>query len=177
MSFAAEMVTYLPIASPFIRLGGFWVDDAWGFAMGWNYFFLMGKCLSLGPLYFPFPPLTEFYIPAFNIPYEITAVNVLLTYWTDKIPVVAVVFICFVLYAYVTYPSRSRIVKRKGKKTNLGVAVDSTGSQSGTSELLNFTWPCSRSSSCWDSFATLLSPWLVAIRSIGPMGLPIGKIP
>ncbi|KAJ5569394.1 hypothetical protein N7450_011880 [Penicillium hetheringtonii] len=36
---------------------------------------------------------------AFNIPYEITAVNVLLTYWTDKIPVVAVVFICFVLYA------------------------------------------------------------------------------
>ncbi|OKO94333.1 General amino acid permease AGP2 [Penicillium subrubescens] len=37
----AEMVTYLPIASPFIRLGGFWVDDAWGFAMGWNYFFLM----------------------------------------------------------------------------------------------------------------------------------------
>lgn len=46
----AEMVTYLPIASPFIRLGGFWVDDAWGFAMGWNYFFLMGK--SFGPLHF-----------------------------------------------------------------------------------------------------------------------------
>ena len=42
-SYIAEMVTYLPIASPFIRLGGFWVDDAWGFAMGWNYFFLMGK--------------------------------------------------------------------------------------------------------------------------------------
>jgi amino acid permease len=41
--FIAEMVTYLPIASPFIRLGGFWVDDAWGFAMGWNYFFLMGE--------------------------------------------------------------------------------------------------------------------------------------
>jgi amino acid transporter len=42
------MVTYLPIASPFIRLGGFWVDDAWGFAMGWNYFFLMGKYQCLG---------------------------------------------------------------------------------------------------------------------------------
>ncbi|KAJ5259569.1 hypothetical protein N7478_012550 [Penicillium angulare] len=38
---AAEMVTYLPIASPFIRLSGFWVNDAWGFAMGWIYFFLM----------------------------------------------------------------------------------------------------------------------------------------
>ncbi|KAJ5545261.1 hypothetical protein N7535_006355 [Penicillium sp. DV-2018c] len=73
----AEMVTYLPIASPFIRLGGFWVDDAWGFAMGWNYFFLM----------------------AFAIPYEITAINVLLTYWTDKVPVVAVVMACLVIYA------------------------------------------------------------------------------
>jgi amino acid transporter len=40
---AAEMVTYLPIASPFVRLAGFWVDDALSFAMGWNYFFLMGK--------------------------------------------------------------------------------------------------------------------------------------
>lgn len=39
----AEMVTYLPIASPFVRLSGFWVDDALSFAMGWNYFFLMGK--------------------------------------------------------------------------------------------------------------------------------------
>ncbi|KAJ5624938.1 hypothetical protein N7510_001247 [Penicillium lagena] len=73
----AEMVTYLPIASPFIRLGGFWVDDAWGFALGWNYFFLM----------------------AFAIPYEITAINVLLTFWTDKIPVAAVVVICLVIYA------------------------------------------------------------------------------
>jgi amino acid permease len=36
------MVTYLPIASPFVRLAGFWVDDALSFAMGWNYFFLMG---------------------------------------------------------------------------------------------------------------------------------------
>lgn len=56
--FIAEMVTYLPIASPFIRLGGFWVDDAWGFAMGWNYFFLMGKCQLLCPPYLTI--LTEF---------------------------------------------------------------------------------------------------------------------
>lgn len=39
----AEMVTYMPIASPFVRLSGFWVDDALSFAMGWNYFFLMGR--------------------------------------------------------------------------------------------------------------------------------------
>ncbi|KAA8642447.1 uncharacterized protein ATNIH1004_011391 [Aspergillus tanneri] len=73
----AEMVTYLPIPSPFVRLAGFWVDDALSFAMGWNYFFLM----------------------AFNIPYEITAINVLLTYWTDKVPVAAVVVVCLVIYA------------------------------------------------------------------------------
>ncbi|KAL3444675.1 amino acid permease/ SLC12A domain-containing protein [Aspergillus insuetus] len=73
----AEMVTYLPIASPFVRLAGFWVDDALSFAMGWNYFFLM----------------------AFNIPYEITAIHVLLTYWTDKIHVGVVVAVCLVIYA------------------------------------------------------------------------------
>ncbi|KAL2817654.1 amino acid permease/ SLC12A domain-containing protein [Aspergillus granulosus] len=73
----AEMVTYLPIASPFVRLSGFWVDDALSFAMGWNYFFLM----------------------AFNIPYEITAIHVLLTYWTDKIHVGVVVAVCLVIYA------------------------------------------------------------------------------
>ncbi|OJJ56712.1 hypothetical protein ASPSYDRAFT_1152454 [Aspergillus sydowii CBS 593.65] len=73
----AEMVTYLPIASPFVRLSGFWVDDALSFAMGWNYFFLM----------------------AFNIPYEVTAIHVLLTYWTDKIPVGVVVAVCLVIYA------------------------------------------------------------------------------
>ncbi|KAJ0375239.1 hypothetical protein COL922a_014191, partial [Colletotrichum nupharicola] len=71
------MVTYLPIASPFVRLAGFWVDDALSFAMGWNYFFLM----------------------AFNIPYEITAIHVLLTYWTDKIHVGVVVAVCLVIYA------------------------------------------------------------------------------
>ena len=41
----AEMITYMPIASPFVRLSGFWVDEALNFAMGWNYFFLMGACI------------------------------------------------------------------------------------------------------------------------------------
>ncbi|KAL4862835.1 hypothetical protein BDV12DRAFT_190109 [Aspergillus spectabilis] len=77
LSSLAEMVTYLPIASPFVRLAGFWVDDALSFAMGWNYFFLM----------------------AFNIPYEITAIHVLLTYWTDKIHVGVVVAVCLVIYS------------------------------------------------------------------------------
>lgn len=31
----AEMVTYLPISSPFIRFSGRYVDEAFGFATGW----------------------------------------------------------------------------------------------------------------------------------------------
>ncbi|KAL4936390.1 hypothetical protein BDV06DRAFT_216705 [Aspergillus oleicola] len=64
----SEMVTYMPIASSFVRLAGFCVDAALSFALGWNHFFLM----------------------AFNILYEITAIHVLLTYWTDKVHVGAV---------------------------------------------------------------------------------------
>ena len=37
---------------------------------------------------------------AFNIPYEITAIHVLLGYWTDKVPVAVVVVVCLVIYAY-----------------------------------------------------------------------------
>ncbi|KFY37042.1 hypothetical protein V495_07431 [Pseudogymnoascus sp. VKM F-4514 (FW-929)] len=73
----AEMVCYMPIPSPFVRLAGHWVDEALSFAMGWNFFLTM----------------------ALGIPYEIAALNVLLTYWTDKVPVAAVVVICIVLYA------------------------------------------------------------------------------
>ena len=36
---------------------------------------------------------------ALGIPYEIVALNVLLTYWTDRVPVAAVVVIVMVLYA------------------------------------------------------------------------------
>ncbi|PYH96908.1 hypothetical protein BO71DRAFT_153804 [Aspergillus ellipticus CBS 707.79] len=73
----AEMVCYLPIPSPFVRLAGHWVDEALSFAMGWNFFLTM----------------------ALGIPYEIVALNVLLTYWTDRVPVAAVVVIVMVLYA------------------------------------------------------------------------------
>lgn len=41
-------------------------------------------------------------LTAFNIPYEITAISVLLTYWTDKVPAAAVVVACMALYAFVS---------------------------------------------------------------------------
>ena len=59
----AEMVTYMPIASPFVRLAGFWVDDALSFAMGWNYFFLMGNLRIIDPYPSLLYPLNSVSIP------------------------------------------------------------------------------------------------------------------
>ncbi|KAF2014106.1 general amino acid permease-like protein AGP2 [Aaosphaeria arxii CBS 175.79] len=73
----AEMGTYMPITGGFIRLAGHWADEALGFAAGWNFF-----------LY-----------EALLIPFEITALNLVLTFWRDDIPVAAVCAACIVLYA------------------------------------------------------------------------------
>jgi hypothetical protein len=66
---------------------------------------LPSPCLRV---YRPMPPLslTDRLCAAFNIPYEITAIDVLLGYWTDKIPIEAVVVVCLVIYAYVQIPTR-----------------------------------------------------------------------
>lgn len=74
----AEMVTYLPISSPFIRFAGRYVDEAFGFAAGWNFFVF----------------------EAAMVPFEITACNVIIHYWTDRIPVAAIVIIVMILYGY-----------------------------------------------------------------------------
>ncbi|KAH8672351.1 amino acid permease [Ilyonectria robusta] len=73
----AEMVTYLPVPSPFIRFGSEWVDGALGFAMAWNFFLNM----------------------AFLVPFEIVAMNIMITFWTDKVPVEAIIVVMIVLYA------------------------------------------------------------------------------
>ncbi|TID12936.1 putative general amino acid permease [Venturia nashicola] len=73
----AEMVCYLPVQSPFIRLAGHWVDDALSFAMGWNFFLNM----------------------ALLIPFEIVAFNIMITFWTHKIPVEAIIVIIIVAYS------------------------------------------------------------------------------
>jgi amino acid transporter len=66
----------VPVQGGFIRLAGHWVDESLGFWVGWNFF-----------LY-----------EAFLIPFEISALNLVLTYWTDKIPVAVVVAVCIILY-------------------------------------------------------------------------------
>ncbi|PKS13133.1 hypothetical protein jhhlp_000475 [Lomentospora prolificans] len=72
----AEMVTYLPISSPFIRFAGRFVDEAFGFAAGWNFFVF----------------------EAMLVPFEIVACNMILHFWTDIIPTAAIIVIISVLY-------------------------------------------------------------------------------
>ncbi len=74
----AEMAIYMPISGSFIRMAGKWVDESFGFMAGWNFF-----------LY-----------EAVLIPWEISALNLVLTYWSDNIPVGAVCAACIVLYGY-----------------------------------------------------------------------------
>lgn len=76
----AEMATYMPISGGFIGLAGKWVDEALGFLAGWNFFIYM----------------------ALTVPFEISAVNVLLQYWRDDIPIVAVCCACIAAYALVS---------------------------------------------------------------------------
>ncbi|KAF5020964.1 hypothetical protein F66182_7010 [Fusarium sp. NRRL 66182] len=73
----AEMVTYLPISSPFIRFAGRYVDEAFGFAAGWNFFIF----------------------EATLVPFEVVACNLIIHFWTDVIPTGAVIAIILVLYA------------------------------------------------------------------------------
>ena len=76
------MVTFLPISSPFIRFAGRYVDDAFGFAAGWNFFIF----------------------EAALVPFEIVACNVIIGFWSDIVPTGAIIAIVLVLYAYVTFP-------------------------------------------------------------------------
>jgi len=72
----AEMSVYMPVSGGFIRLAGHWVDEALGFTAGWNFF-----------LY-----------EALLIPFEITALNTVLGFWRDDIPIWAVAIAVIILY-------------------------------------------------------------------------------
>lgn len=75
----AEMVTYLPISSPFIRFAGRYVDEAFGFAAGWNFFIF----------------------EAMLVPFEITACNVIIHYWSAIVPAGGIIAIIIVLYGLI----------------------------------------------------------------------------
>lgn len=73
----AEMVTYLPISSPFIRFAGRYVDEAFGVAAGYNFFVF----------------------EAALVPFEIVACNVIIHYWSDIVPAGGVIAIVIIVYA------------------------------------------------------------------------------
>ncbi|CAM1505047.1 Fc.00g106840.m01.CDS01 [Cosmosporella sp. VM-42] len=75
----AEMVTYLPISSPFIRFAGRYVDEAFGFAAGWNFFVF----------------------EAMLVPFEIVACNLIIHFWSDIVPAGGIIAIIIVLYALI----------------------------------------------------------------------------
>lgn len=77
----AEMVTYIPVSSPFVRMAGRYVDDALGVAAGWNFFIF----------------------EAALIPFEIVACNIILRFWTDSIHVGWVVGVVLILYALMNF--------------------------------------------------------------------------
>ncbi|KAF2138212.1 uncharacterized protein K452DRAFT_277212 [Aplosporella prunicola CBS 121167] len=77
----AEMVVYMPISGSFIRYAGKWVDDAFGFVAGWNFFIY----------------------EAILVPFEISSLCMVLTYWRDDIPVWAVCLACIILYAVINF--------------------------------------------------------------------------
>ncbi|PYI30463.1 aromatic amino acid transport protein aroP [Aspergillus indologenus CBS 114.80] len=70
------MVTYLPISSPFIRFAGRYVDEAFGVAAGYNFFIF----------------------EAIMVPFEVTACNMIINYWSDAVPVAGIVIIVLALY-------------------------------------------------------------------------------
>jgi amino acid transporter len=41
----AEMAVFMPVSGSFIRMGSKWVDEAFGFMVGWN-FFLYGELVT-----------------------------------------------------------------------------------------------------------------------------------
>ncbi|KAJ5096107.1 general amino acid permease [Penicillium alfredii] len=75
----AEMAVYMPVNASFIRHAAVWVDDAWGFMAGWNFFFY----------------------EAILIPFEISALNLVLKFWRDDIPAGAICAACIVTYGMI----------------------------------------------------------------------------
>ena len=79
-SCVAEMVTYLPISSPFIRFAGRYVNDAFGVAAGWNFFIF----------------------EAALVPFEVVACNlIIISYWSSSVHVGIIIAIILVIYAIV----------------------------------------------------------------------------
>ena len=76
----AEMTILYPVSGGFVRLAGHFVDEAWGFASGWNFYIY----------------------EALLIPFEITALTTVLGFWTTSdVTKYAVPIVCIILYGLI----------------------------------------------------------------------------
>ncbi|KAH7228408.1 amino acid permease-domain-containing protein [Fusarium solani] len=73
---SAEMVTFMPVPGALIQHAGKWVDEAFGFMVGWNYFFWF----------------------ALTLPFELVGASLVMGFWRDDIPVAAVICAMIVFY-------------------------------------------------------------------------------
>ena len=73
---SAEMVTFMPVPGALIQHAGKWVDEAFGFMVGWNYFFWF----------------------ALTLPFELVGASLVMGFWRDDIPVAAVISAMIVFY-------------------------------------------------------------------------------
>ncbi|KAF3312683.1 hypothetical protein TWF173_006907 [Orbilia oligospora] len=74
----AEMVSYLPISSPFIRFAGRFVDEAFGVATGYNFFIF----------------------EAMMVPFEIVATTFILSFWPGSTSVHPAIIISLIIVVY-----------------------------------------------------------------------------
>lgn len=76
----AEMVSFMPVSSPFLRLAKKCVDESLGVTASWNFWFL--ECVQ--------------------IPYEIVSVNTIIHYWRDDYSPAIPLVIQVVLYVLIS---------------------------------------------------------------------------
>ena len=72
----AEMTVLMPVSGGFISLAGKWVDPALGVMVGYNFFLYEGLL----------------------IPFEISAIDSMLGFWIEDVPLWAVLLPIMVLY-------------------------------------------------------------------------------
>ncbi|KAB5590835.1 General amino acid permease [Ceratobasidium theobromae] len=73
-----EMTCFAPVSGTFPHFAARWVDPAFGFAVGWNYFYV-----STSPGRHQAPALTHVQTQSITVPVEVTAAQIILTFW-DK---------------------------------------------------------------------------------------------
>lgn len=74
------MTCFAPVSGTFPHFAARWVDPAFGFAVGWNYFYV-----STSPGRHQAPALTHVQTQSITVPVEVTAAQIILTFWDKSV--------------------------------------------------------------------------------------------